>query len=243
LRGWAPWSDRVGSLRKCASVPSGWCSSMPSTTRPSGWRSRRSPRRSGAQPRPSATGCRRPSGMPASAQARRWTSGRGSSSSSARTSSSGGERDSAARVRLFREGGARPPSEVKVGFVDAHRAGSRGRADLCADHPILILRPHGTRPRSHAPTGPGPPRPQPGRAHRPGVARASGSVRGPKDLEAAAAGGQCLPLPVAHAAALRIYRIGVLASGATTDDMVTPQPRLHPPARSAVDFARSATVR
>jgi putative ABC transport system substrate-binding protein len=33
------------------------------------------------------------------------------------------------------------------------------------------------------------------------------------------------PFARAHAAALRIYRIGILASGATTDDMVGPQPR------------------
>ncbi len=41
-----------------------------------------------------------------------------------------GERDSSQGVRVFRTGGARPPTEVMVAFIDEHRERVRGRADL-----------------------------------------------------------------------------------------------------------------
>ena len=51
------------------------------------------------------------------------------------------ERDSEEGVRVFRPGGARPPSEVMVAFIDDHRDRLRGRADLrgVADRPVDVL--------------------------------------------------------------------------------------------------------
>ena len=48
-------------------------------------------------------------------------------------------------VGVFRAGGARPPSEVMVAFIDAHRDDVRGRADLRgpADRPVGVLRAQG----------------------------------------------------------------------------------------------------
>ena len=46
-----------------------------------------------------------------------------------------GERDSAQGVGFFRPGGARPPTEVMVSFIDAHRA-EYGVEPICAQLPI-----------------------------------------------------------------------------------------------------------
>ncbi len=64
-----------------------------------------------------------------------------------------GERDSAQGVGVFRPGGARPPTEVMVAFIDDHRAELRGRADLrgAADRPVDVLRSEGPGGRSGAP--------------------------------------------------------------------------------------------
>ena len=52
------------------------------------------------------------------------------------------ERDSAEGVGVFRTGGARPPTEVMVAFIDDQREDVRGRADLraAADRPVDVLR-------------------------------------------------------------------------------------------------------
>ena len=72
----------------------------------------------------------------------------------ARIVAEAGQRDPAQSVGFFRPGGARPPTEVMVSFIDAHRV--RGRVDLqaVANRPIAVLRTQG------AVSGPGrlPPR-------------------------------------------------------------------------------------
>ena len=56
-----------------------------------------------------------------------------------------GERDSAQGIGYFRPGGARPPTEVMVAFIDAHRA-VYGVESICAQLPIA---PSGcTKPKS-----------------------------------------------------------------------------------------------
>ena len=52
------------------------------------------------------------------------------------------QRDPAQGVGLFCDGGARPPLQAMIAFIDDHRAGLRGRADLprAADRPVDLLR-------------------------------------------------------------------------------------------------------
>ena len=57
------------------------------------------------------------------------------------------QRDSAQGVGLFRPGGARPPTEVMVAFIDEHR-GAYGVEPICsaaADRPVDVLRAAGSR--------------------------------------------------------------------------------------------------
>ena len=57
------------------------------------------------------------------------------------------KRDPAQGIGVFCPGGARPPREMMVSFIDAHRGRYGGRADLCAsaDRPIDVLRAQGAR--------------------------------------------------------------------------------------------------
>ena len=75
-----------------------------------------------------------------------------SSSWSARTRAAARQRDSTQGVSVFCPGGARPPREVMVAFIDAHRDRVRGRADLqaVADRPVDVLRTEGSASRSIA---------------------------------------------------------------------------------------------
>ena len=62
------------------------------------------------------------------------------------------ERDSAEGVGVFRPGGARPPTEVMVAFIDEHRETLRGRADLRACCRSPRRRTSGTRRSRRDPT-------------------------------------------------------------------------------------------
>jgi hypothetical protein len=63
LRGWGPWRDQVGFLRRCGSEQCGWWWSTRQPTRRSARRSPRSRRSWGARRRRSGAGCGRPSGV------------------------------------------------------------------------------------------------------------------------------------------------------------------------------------
>ena len=183
---------REPSGRKWGSAPSGWCSSTPRTT-PEGaaitsiaekigcaaetlrhW-VRQAERDSGPAARPD-------DGRADTVQAARAREHRAAA----------GERDPAAGVGIFREGGARPPSEVMVAFIDAHRA-TFGVEPICAVLPIAPSVYYEQKARIRDPQRQ-PARARrdadPGGAHCPRLAGAPGGLRGPEGLEAAAAGGR-----------------------------------------------------
>ena len=79
-----------------------------------------------------------------------------------------------------------------VAFIDAHRA-TFGVEPICAvaaDRPVGVLRATRLGSGIPAPAGASPAGRQPGGAHCPRLAGAPGGLRGPEDLEAAAAGGR-----------------------------------------------------
>ncbi len=135
MGGWGSWDDQADMHQRFVSEPCGWCSTTRNTTtrngrRPVGGRegrllvgdaaalgpadrarSRTPPgvddRRAGAVERPSP-------GDPGTATR---------------------QRDLAEGLGVFRAGGARPPTEAMVAFIDAHRAPS-GVEPICAVMPI-----------------------------------------------------------------------------------------------------------
>src|SRR5436190_16012341 len=130
-----PWDDRAGSHRRCGSGRCGWCWRSRTRTTRNGRRSNRSRGRSGVRPRRCGSGCGSVSGTTASA---RGDDGRAAAAARARARESGaapGERDPAEGVRVFRPGGARPPTEVMVAFIDAERE-AHGIEPICAQLPI-----------------------------------------------------------------------------------------------------------
>ena len=188
MRGWEPWRDRVGFPRKCGSGRCGWCSSTP-RTHASQWAAitsiaekigcaaetlrswvRQAERDAGRRPGPD-------DGRTRAVQAARARERRVAA----------GERDPAAGVGVFREGGARPPSQVMVGFIDAHRA-TFGVEPICAVLPIAPSVYYDRKARERDPAPParaGPAGRGAGRAHPSGVAGTSGGLRRPQGLEAA----------------------------------------------------------
>ena len=110
---------------------SGWCASTGRSIRRSGRRSRRSPRSWDARPRRCGAGCGRRSAMPA--QRPGLTTDERQRLKELERENRGVEarqRDSAEGLRVFRAGGARPPAEVMVAFVDAHRE-AHGIEPIC----------------------------------------------------------------------------------------------------------------
>src|SRR5439155_676513 len=123
------------SHRRCGSGRCGWCWRSRTRTTRNGRRSNRSRGRSGVRPRRCGSGCGSVSGTTASA---RGDDGRAAAAARARARESGaapGERDPAEGVRVFRPGGARPPTEVMVAFIDAERE-AHGVEPICAQLPI-----------------------------------------------------------------------------------------------------------
>ena len=162
---------------------------QPRSTPHSGRRSRRSPRRSAARPRRCGTGCGRPSGTRPAARPDDGRTGAVQAARARERRAAAGERDPADGVGIFREGGARPPSEVMVGFIDAHRA-TYGVEPICAVLPIAPSLYYERKARQRDPAAParaGAAGRRPGRAHPPRVAGEPGGLRGPQGLEAAAA--------------------------------------------------------
>ena len=135
-RGWSPWDDPASTPQNCVSVRSGWCSTMPADY-PSQWAAIRSvAEKIGCHDRGAAA-------VGAASRARRrpaWRPDdrRAPASEAARTRkrrTAPRERDPEESVRVFRTGGARPPSEVMVAFIDDHRE-QLGVEPICRVLPI-----------------------------------------------------------------------------------------------------------
>ena len=135
------------------SAPSGWCFEHAPSTRRSGRRFDPSPRSSGCTAetlRHWVRQAERDSGQRAGPDDRRARAAEGAGARDRRAEAR--ERDSAEGVRVFRPGGARPPTEVMVAL---HRRASRrlrGRADLRACCRSPRRRTSGTRPSRRDPT-------------------------------------------------------------------------------------------
>ena len=106
----------------------------------------RSPRSWAARLRRCGGGCAKPSATPASGPGLTTDERERLKAAGARESrTEARERDPAEGVRVFRPGGARPPTEVMVAFIDQQRDDVRGRVDLprVADRPVDVLPPQG----------------------------------------------------------------------------------------------------
>ena len=176
LRGWEPWPDRAGSPRRCGSGRSGWCWSTRPSTRPSGRRSvdRREDRVRGRDTAPLGAASRAGRRPASGSDDRR--AGAVQAARARERRAAAGERDPAQGVGVFRAGGARPPSEVMVAFIDAHRA-TYGVEPICAVLPIapsVYYERQGPEPGSPAPAGARPA----GRAPWGSISPASGGSTG-----------------------------------------------------------------
>src|SRR3954454_18991196 len=127
------------------SVPArfGWSWTTKASTSRNGRRSARLPRRSAARARHCVTGCGRPSLTRAYGLVQRRTSASASRRSSARTASCGKRTrspafagaGSAEGICLFCPGGARPPVQTMIAFIDEPRA-RHGVEPICRVLPI-----------------------------------------------------------------------------------------------------------
>ena len=128
-----PWEDRASIRRRSGSGRCGWCSSSRASTSRSGRRSARSRRRSAARRRRCASGCGRRE-RDSGTRAGLTTAERERLKELERENprAEAGQRDPAQGVGVFRPGGARPPTEVMVAFIDDAPRRVRGRADLRA---------------------------------------------------------------------------------------------------------------
>ena len=140
--------DKSRSFRpRCVSARCGWCWSTEASTPRSGRRSRRSRRKIGCTAQTLLrTGCE---------QAERDQRPARPGTTDERERMKELERENRElrqaneilkqAQRVFRPGGARPPIEVMISFIDAHRDDARGRADLqgAADRPVDLSRARG----------------------------------------------------------------------------------------------------
>ena len=169
-----------------------WCGLTKATTPRNGRRLRRSPRRLAARPRACGVGCGRLSAMRGCAPVRRRMNGNGSKRWSEKTASFVRRRTPRKASADFRPGGARPPVQAMIAFIDDHRE-AHGVEPICEVLPIApsTYRAHaGDAPRSREGLGEGAARcgfarENPARLRRqfPGLWRAQG-------LAAVAAGGR-----------------------------------------------------
>ena len=132
LRGWSHESKRPINIHlRFATARCGWFWNIRASMRRNGRRSARLRPRSAARRRRCASGC--------SKAERTAAAGRRSDSDERERMkalerenprAAAGQRDPAQGVGVFCPGGARPPTEVMMAFIDDHRQTVRGRADL-----------------------------------------------------------------------------------------------------------------
>ena len=157
------------------------------TIRRSGRRFDRSPRSWAAASRRCGAGSAKRSAMPASepgSDDRRAPAAEAARTRELRTEAR--QRDPAKGVGVFRAGGARPPIEVMVAFIDQHRDDVRGRADLprAADRPVDVLPAQGAAGGSDAALGAGATRRRAARDHSAHLDRASPGLRAAQGVAA-----------------------------------------------------------
>ena len=151
MRGWSHGKKTTSKYpAEVRSERCGWCWSSKASTSRSGRRLRRSRRRSAARPRRCGKWVRqaeRDAGQRPGADDGRARAAEGAGARESRAEAR--ERDSAQGVGVFRPGGARPPTEVMVAFIDEHRDeyGVEPICDGAADRPVDVLRAHTARAR------------------------------------------------------------------------------------------------
>jgi hypothetical protein len=140
---WRSRNHRFGMRLRSASERCGWCWSMRAIMPRNGRRSARSRPRSAVRARRCANGCGKPNAIEGCvpARRRRSTSGSGrwsgkSESCARRTRSPAfAGAGSAQGLGVFCDGGARPPLQAMIAFIDAHRDVS-GVEPICRVLPI-----------------------------------------------------------------------------------------------------------